>query len=74
MESISTLSGRQPQSNPGYALADLIAAAWRTLSRWSDGAAQARQRARTRRELHRLSDHSLRDIGLERGQIERLFG
>jgi uncharacterized protein YjiS (DUF1127 family) len=28
---------------------------------------------RTRAELHGLSDHVLRDIGLERGQIERLF-
>ncbi|MGQ0547082.1 MAG: DUF1127 domain-containing protein [Betaproteobacteria bacterium] len=29
--------------------------------------------ARTRAELHALSDRTLRDIGLERGQIERLF-
>ena len=29
--------------------------------------------ARTRSELRGLSDRTLRDIGLERGQIERLF-
>jgi uncharacterized protein YjiS (DUF1127 family) len=29
--------------------------------------------ARTRSELRMLSDRTLRDIGLERGQIERLF-
>ena len=29
--------------------------------------------ARTRSELRALSDRTLRDIGLERGQIERLF-
>ena len=29
--------------------------------------------ARTRSELRTLSDRALRDIGLERGQIERLF-
>ena len=29
--------------------------------------------ARTRSELRALSDRALRDIGLERGQIERLF-
>jgi uncharacterized protein YjiS (DUF1127 family) len=29
--------------------------------------------ARTRSELRMLSDRSLRDIGLERGQIDRLF-
>ncbi len=29
--------------------------------------------ARTRAELHALSDRTLRDIGLERGQIDALF-
>ena len=29
--------------------------------------------ARTRSELRMLSDRALRDIGLERGQIDRLF-
>ena len=29
--------------------------------------------ARTRSELHGLSDRALRDIGLERGQIDALF-
>jgi len=29
--------------------------------------------ARTRSELRLLSDRTLRDIGLERGQIDRLF-
>ena len=29
--------------------------------------------ARTRAELRMLSDRTLRDIGLERGQIDRLF-
>ena len=29
--------------------------------------------ARTRSELRMLSDRTLRDIGLERGQIDRLF-
>ena len=29
--------------------------------------------ARTRAELHGLSDRTLRDIGLERGQIDALF-
>jgi uncharacterized protein YjiS (DUF1127 family) len=78
MESSSAYRGRRPQDYPGYAiaeiLAELIAAGWRALLRWSDKAAQASRRARARRELHRLSDHYLRDIGLERGDIDRLFG
>jgi uncharacterized protein YjiS (DUF1127 family) len=34
---------------------------------------RALQAQRTRAELRALSDRTLRDIGLERGQIERLF-
>ena len=29
--------------------------------------------ARSRSELHALSDHMLKDIGVRRGEIERLF-
>ena len=32
-----------------------------------------RRRAQARRELRSLSDRSLRDIGLERHQLDRLF-
>lgn len=35
--------------------------------------AAASGRAATRHELHRLSDHALRDIGLHRSQIDGLF-
>ena len=35
--------------------------------------ARARSKAATRRELHGLSDHTLRDIGLHRSQIDGLF-
>lgn len=34
---------------------------------------QALVAARTRAELHALSDRTLRDIGLERGRIDALF-
>jgi len=34
---------------------------------------RALQAERTRAELRALSDRTLRDIGLERGQIDRLF-
>lgn len=32
-----------------------------------------RAAARTRKELHALSDHLLRDLGLRRSQIDSLF-
>ena len=77
MEGIQRLKGRRPQDYPGYAMAEFISglavAGWLVLARWIEAAAQARRRAQARRELHRLSDHMLRDIGLERGQIDRLF-
>lgn len=77
MEGIQRLKGRRPQDYPGYAMAEilseLVVAGWLALARWIDAAAQAQRRAQARRELHRLSDHALRDIGLDRGQIDRLF-
>jgi|CXWL01.1.fsa_nt_gi uncharacterized protein YjiS (DUF1127 family) len=73
----STLKSRQPQDFPvhttGEAIAALIAGGLQRFGRWLDAAAQAQGRARARRELHYLSDRSLRDIGLERDQIDRLF-
>jgi uncharacterized protein YjiS (DUF1127 family) len=36
--------------------------------------AAIRQRARERQELHGLSDMELRDIGITRGDIDRVFG
>jgi uncharacterized protein YjiS (DUF1127 family) len=36
--------------------------------------AAMRQRAREREELHGLSDMELRDIGITRGDIDRVFG
>jgi len=78
MEQISTLNGRRPQDYPGYRnaelLADLIVGAMRLLGRLVDNAVRAHRSARTRRELHNLNDHFLRDIGLDRNQIDRLFG
>ena len=77
MERNSTVYGRRPRDYPAYAFAEMvaewIAARWRAMSRWMDVAAQAQRRAQARRDLHRLSDHSLKDIGLERGQIDGLF-
>jgi uncharacterized protein YjiS (DUF1127 family) len=77
MESITTFRGRRPQDYPGYAtaeiLAGLVAAGWRASLRWLDAAVQAQRKEEARRELHKLSDHYLKDIGLDRAQINRLF-
>ena len=43
------------------------------LRRWWRERRKAREAERTRRELRRLSDRALRDLGLCRGQIELLF-
>jgi uncharacterized protein YjiS (DUF1127 family) len=54
-------------------LAGLIAATWRGIGRCIASIGQWNRRARAREELRSLSDRTLRDIGIERGQIERLF-
>jgi uncharacterized protein YjiS (DUF1127 family) len=43
------------------------------LIRWLKRFFEARLAARTRRELHELSDQRLRDLGLLRSQINELF-
>jgi uncharacterized protein YjiS (DUF1127 family) len=52
------------------ALAAALAAARDKARAWLEAYAQARARAVVARELHRMSDHLLRDIGLHRSQIE----
>ncbi|MGH8706158.1 MAG: DUF1127 domain-containing protein [Burkholderiales bacterium] len=55
------------------AFVETVAAATGTLRRWWLRRRSARAAARTREELHALSDHLLRDIGLERTRIDSLF-
>jgi len=68
---------RRAQISAAHALAEVLSelaiGLWQLLCRGYAAAAAAQRRARTRRELHRLSDHALRDIGLHRTQIDRLF-
>ena len=51
------------------ALAEAFAGAWRRLIVAIDAIAEARGRDAAIRELERLSDRTLRDIGLHRSQI-----
>ncbi len=77
MEDTTTINLRRVQYLEAFALIERITAmanaVWTALPRLLAAIAKRQERARARLELHRLSDHTLRDIGLERGQIDRLF-
>jgi uncharacterized protein YjiS (DUF1127 family) len=77
MNAGDTTINRRIQYHAGYALVEvlveLMVTGWQALSRWMANATAARQRRQARLELHQLSDRSLKDIGLERDQIDRLF-
>jgi uncharacterized protein YjiS (DUF1127 family) len=77
MNAGDTTINRRMQYHAGRVLVEVlterIVTGWQALSRRVADYAAARRRARARLELHRLSDHMLRDIGLERDQIDRMF-
>lgn len=52
------------------ALAAALAAAGARARAWLEAYTAARARSVVARELHHMSDHMLRDIGLHRSQIE----
>jgi len=64
---------RQASSAIPTMFTELLGAGWRALAKLRAALAEAQRMARTRRELHALSDHFLRDIGIDRRQIDRLF-
>jgi len=73
----SSIGLRRMQVHAGYVLMEYIvdraSAGWRALSRWTERIAAARRSRQARYALHALSDRNLRDIGLERDQVNRLF-
>ncbi len=77
MEGNSIIYGRRMQQHAGYAiieiLAGLAASAWRGVSDRLAAFSESQRQARARRELRNLSDHFLKDIGVERSEIDRLF-
>ena len=77
MEDASTIRGSRPTAHAGYAVIEALAAmavdAALAVRRWASGALRARRTAAIRREMLGMSDHFLRDIGLNRSQVDRLF-
>ena len=77
MEGNSTIYGRRIQHHAGYALIEflsgLCSAAWSGITAGLEAFAESQRQARARRELSNLSDHFLKDIGVDRNQIDRLF-
>jgi len=77
MEASSSIATRRIQSSAGYALVivliELAAAGYRVLARGLAALAAARRQAQARSELLALSDRSLKDIGLSRSEVERIF-
>lgn len=77
MERIHAIQLPKPIGDTGYRriaelaalLASALGNAYEAASVW----AEARGKAATRRQLHGLSDHTLRDIGLHRSQIDALY-
>jgi uncharacterized protein YjiS (DUF1127 family) len=73
--SINTV--RRVQAQAGHALITILielgVSAWKAIARHAAAYADRRRQADVRNELRRLSDRSLKDIGLERSEIEGLF-
>jgi uncharacterized protein YjiS (DUF1127 family) len=70
---VSSLIARSSASPAGYALIEILAGWWcRSRRRCPARLVAAQRRAQARWEAW-LSDRSLKDIGPDRNQIERLF-
>jgi uncharacterized protein YjiS (DUF1127 family) len=77
MEGTGTLNLSPTQRHASFArfevLGSLLSAAAEKIWAWLVARADAARSAAVRRELHRMSDHYLRDIGLTRTDIDALF-
>jgi uncharacterized protein YjiS (DUF1127 family) len=77
MEANSLIHARRMQAQASYALIEILigmaVTAWRGVSERFAAFSAAQRQARARRELRNLSDHFLKDIGVERSEIDRLF-
>jgi len=77
MDGLVTLHGMRQQRPAGFALIEILVelciSATVAVRRGLAAYVHAAQMARVRREMEGLSDHYLRDIGLSRNEIDRIF-
>jgi uncharacterized protein YjiS (DUF1127 family) len=77
MDGIISIHGSTQRAHRGYALIEVLAelalSAAATVKRGLTTLIRAEQMARVRREMHGMSDHYLRDIGMNRGDIDGTF-
>ena len=77
MQGTGSLHATRLPSGGGYALLEILiglaVSAARRLGTALESAMEAQRLSRARRDLRALSDHHLRDIGLTRDEVERLF-
>ena len=73
----SSTAIRRMQSHAGYALVTILMelgiSACQAIARRAEAFTEKQRHAAARTELRRLSDRALKDIGLERAEIEGLF-
>jgi uncharacterized protein YjiS (DUF1127 family) len=77
MDGIIGIHGSRQRAHAGYArieiVIELALAGAAMLGRGVSALIRAQHMARMRREMQGLSDHYLRDIGLSRHEIDRIF-
>ena len=77
MDGIISIHGSGRQAHRGYALVEALVGLALTgiaaIGRAATKVMRAQQMAKVRREMHGLSDHYLRDIGLSRNDIDGIF-
>ena len=77
MEAVSSNAARRVQSPASHALVvvlvELVATACKSIASGLASLSAARRHAQLRRELQGMSDHFLKDVGLRRDQIDRMF-
>jgi len=77
MEASQAIIERRMRQHAGFTLVEILielsVSAFRAVLARIDAAALVRRRQMLRGEFHGMSDHLLRDIGVERSQIDALF-
>ena len=77
MDGIISIHGSSQRAHRGYAFLEILVrqalGAGAAIRRGLSALIRAQQMARVRREMHGMSDHYLRDIGVSRNDIDGIF-